>query len=92
MGLWDKLKRAARYPGRLRRSVGPDSYFQYERERNYEREQADRAVQQADDSAEREREKAERVRGYDARYASEREGDAAEQRAERPEEAPPDSR
>jgi hypothetical protein len=92
MGLWDKLKQAGRYPGRLRRSIGPDSYFQYERERNYEREQADRAVEHADDSAEREREKAERARDYEARYASEREGDTAEQRAERPEDAPPDSR
>jgi hypothetical protein len=91
MGLWDKLRQAGRYPGRLRRSIGPDSYFQYERERNFERDQADRAVEQEDESAERGRESAERARKYEARYASEREGDAAAQRAERPEDAPPDA-
>jgi hypothetical protein len=91
MGLWDKLRQASRYPGRLRRSIGPDSYFQYERERNFERDQADRAVEQADESAERGRESAERAREYEARYASEREGDTGAQRAERPEDAPPDA-
>jgi hypothetical protein len=90
MGLWDKLRQASRYPGRLRRSLGPDSYFQYQRERKYEREQADRAGQRADDSAEWERENRERAREHEVRYAGEREDDAAEQRAERSEEAQPD--
>jgi hypothetical protein len=90
MGLWDKLRQAGNYLRRLRLSLGPDSYFQYKRGRKYERKQADHARARAKGSTEREREEAERDRGYEARYAREREVDAARERAERTEEVEPD--
>jgi hypothetical protein len=31
MGLWDKLRHASGYVRNLRRSLGPDGYFQYKR-------------------------------------------------------------
>jgi hypothetical protein len=88
MGLWERLGRAGDYLRKLRLSLGPDSYFQYKRERTHERKEADHARERADDSAEREREAegdAEREREYDERYARERERDAARERTERTE-------
>jgi hypothetical protein len=76
MGLGDKLREANTYLRKLRLSRGPDSYFQYKRRRDYEREQADDAREYARDSAEREREKAEREREHEERYTREREGDS----------------
>jgi hypothetical protein len=76
MGLRDKLREASSYLRKLRLSRGPDSYFQYKRGRDYEREQADDARGYARDSAEREREKAEREREHEERYRREREGDS----------------
>ena len=93
MGLWGKLRQATDYLRKLRLSLGPDSYFQYKRGRKSERKQADRAREQAEDSAQRTRaeaargrEKAERKRGYDQRYTREREGDAAQEQTKPPEE------
>jgi hypothetical protein len=90
MGIWDKLRQAGNYLRKLRLSLGPDSYFQYKRGRKYERKQADHARARAKGFSEREREEAERDRGYEARYAREREVDAARERAERTEEVEPD--
>jgi hypothetical protein len=90
MVLWDKLRQAGHNLRKLRLSLGPDSYFQYKRGRKYERKQADRAREQAKDSAQREREVAGRGRGYEERYAREREGDIARERTERAEETEPD--
>lgn len=93
MGLWDKLRQAGNNLRKLRLSLGPDSYHQYKRGRKYERKQADRADrarEQAKDSAQREREGAERGRGYEERYAREREGDIAPERTERAEETEAD--
>jgi hypothetical protein len=90
MGLRDKLRQASNYARKVRLSRGPDSYFQYKRGREYEREDADRAREHAKDSAEREREKAERGREYEERYTREREGDIARERTERGEEMEPD--
>ena len=90
MGLWDKLRQASNYLRKLRLSLGPDSYYQYKRGRKYERKQADRAREQAKDSAQREREVAGRGRGYEERYAREREGDNARERTELAEETEPD--
>jgi hypothetical protein len=90
MGLWDKLGQASDYLRKLRRSLGPDSYFQYKRGRKDERKQADHDREQAHDFAEREREAAERRREYDERYTREREGDVARERPERAEEMGPD--
>jgi hypothetical protein len=90
MVLWDKLRQAGNNLRKLRLSLGPDSYFQYKRGRKYERKQADRAREQAKDFAQREREVAGRGRGYEERYAREREGDIARERTERAEETEPD--
>lgn len=76
MGLWDKLREASTYLRKLRLSRGPDSYFQYKRGRDHEREQAEDAREYARDSAEREREKAEREREHEERYTRDREGDS----------------
>jgi hypothetical protein len=88
MGLLDKLRQASDYLRKLRLSLGPDSYFHYKRERKYARKQAEHARWRAKDSAERERQEAEharakaaRDRGYDERYAREREGQPASERA-----------
>jgi hypothetical protein len=92
MGLWDKLGRVRDYLGKLRSSLGPDSYFQYKRKRTHQRKEADHARERAKDSAEREREAerdAEREREYDERYAREREPDIARERTDRTEEVDP---
>jgi hypothetical protein len=52
MGLGDKLRQASNNLGRLRLSIGRDSYYQYKRWRKHERKQADHAHEQAKDSAE----------------------------------------
>jgi hypothetical protein len=75
MGLWDKLKQAGDYLRRLRLSRGPDSYFRYRRERDYERKQAERARADSRASSQAERAEAERGREYAERYRREREGD-----------------
>jgi hypothetical protein len=87
MGLLDKLRQASDYLRKLRLSLGPDSYFQYKRERKYARKQADHARWHAEESDERERQEAEharakeaRERGYEERYAREREGHTAPER------------
>jgi hypothetical protein len=97
MGVRDQLRQASSYLRKLRLPLGPDSYFQYKRERNYERKQADHARWHAKDSAareraeaDRERGKAERERQYDERYTRERGGDIARERTERAEETEPD--
>jgi len=92
MGLWDKLGRVSDYLGKLRLSLGPDSYFQYKRGRTHERKEADHARERAKDSADRKHEAergAEREREYDERYARERERDIARERTERTEEIEP---
>ena len=94
MGLWDKLRQAGSYLRNLRRSVGPDSYYQYERTRKYERKQAVHARAEAKDSAERERAESERdterEREYDERYTREREHDIARDPTARADEIEPD--
>jgi hypothetical protein len=97
MGIWDRLRQASDYLRKLRLSLGPDSYFQYKRDRKSERKQAEHAQEHAKDSADREREvakrgveKEERDRGYEERYARDREGDIAPERTERTEEIEPD--
>jgi hypothetical protein len=90
MGLSDKLRQASSYVRKLWRSLGPDSYSQYKRKRNYERKQADYGRDRAQDFAERERETAEREREHGERYEREREGDIARERTERAEGMGPD--
>jgi hypothetical protein len=87
--LLNTLRQAGSSLQRLRLSLGPDSYFQYKRERRYARKQADHARAHARLSADREREKAEhgrekaaREREYDERYARETKDDVAREPAE----------
>ena len=68
MGLWDKLKQATQSRGR-------GSYFQYKGKRDHERQQAERERESARDSAEKHGAEAARERGYEERYARERESD-----------------
>jgi hypothetical protein len=93
MGVRDKLRHASDYLRRLRLSLGPDSYFQYKRDRKLQRKQArehaDHAAQRERAEEEQGREKAQREHGYDERYEREREADAAEERTKRPEEFEP---
>ena len=76
MGLRDKLRQGSNYLRKLRLSRGPDSYFQYKRQRDVKRREADHAAERDREVAEHGREKAERERGYDERYARERERDS----------------
>jgi hypothetical protein len=86
MGLWDALRQASNYLRKLRLSRGPEGYFRYKLGREHERKEAEHARERAEGVAEHEREKAERERGYEARYAREREGDIALELTERREE------
>jgi hypothetical protein len=85
-GSLNKLRQASNYLRKLRLSLGPDSYFQYKRQRRYARKQAEHAREHAADSerdeTEHARENASREREYDERYARERKGDAAPEQAE----------
>ena len=87
MGLLDKLGQASNYLRKLRLSLGPDSYFQYKRQRRYQRNQAEHAREQAAarerDETEDARESAAREREYDERYARERKSDVAPEQAEK---------
>jgi hypothetical protein len=88
MGLWDKLRNARNY---VRKRRGPDSYFQYRRRREREREDAEEGRERATDYARQERSEAKRGRQYEERYTSDRESDIAQKRTERAEETEPDS-
>lgn len=66
MGLWDKLKQATQSRGR-------GSYFQYKGKREDARKRAEHEREDAKDSAEQQSAEAERERGYEERYARERE-------------------
>jgi hypothetical protein len=83
VGLWDKIRQAPGSLRKLRQSQGPGGYGDYKRRRKSAREQANRFREHDEDSAERGREKAERERGYEDRYAHEREGDIARERTDR---------
>jgi hypothetical protein len=86
MGLLGKLRQASNYLRELRLSLGPDSYFQYKRQRRYARKQAEHAREHAADrkrdETEHGRDNAARERQYDERYARERKGDVAPEQAE----------
>jgi hypothetical protein len=81
MSMWDNLRQATTYLRKLRLSRGRDSYYRYKLKRDYERKEADRFDDSATASAGLEREKAERAREYDSRYARGREGDIPPERA-----------
>ncbi len=73
MGLMDKLMQVVNGARKLRASRDPNSYSRYERDRDFERKQADHERQAQEDSAERTREKKEREHDFEERYAVEHE-------------------
>ena len=82
MGVFDKLRRVGNYVRRGWPSMSPDSSFQYKQGRERQRKQTEQARKDADRSAELERKEAQRVLGYEERYAAERA--AEEPQAESP--------
>jgi hypothetical protein len=74
MGLLDKLEKARNY---VRRQRGPDSYFQYKRKREDERNEDEQTRERARQYADHDRGEAERGREFDQRYEAERKDDAA---------------
>jgi protein tyrosine/serine phosphatase len=87
MGLWDKLRKARNY---VRERRDPDSYFQYKRKREHDREDAEQARERESDDAEEARGEADRGREYEKRYTADRKSDIAEKGTERGEETEPD--
>ena len=86
MGLWDKLSNARNY---VRKSRGPDSYFQYKRKRDHQRREAEEGRERVRDTAERERGEAKRGRDYDERYTTDRQSDITGEPTQRDEETKP---
>jgi hypothetical protein len=79
MGVFDKLRRVGNYVRRGWPSMSPDSYFQYRQGRERQRKQTDQARKDAGRSADLEHKEAQRVRGYEKRYAAERKAEEAPQ-------------
>lgn len=71
MGVADKLKNVGNYVRTRWRSTDPDSYDQYRRGREREREQAEQTREDAERHGEEGREEVERGREYDERYRAE---------------------
>jgi hypothetical protein len=68
MGLAEKLRQARDF---VRKRRGPDSYFQYKRKREGEREDAEEGRERARGYARQDRAEAERDRKYEERYTDE---------------------
>jgi hypothetical protein len=84
MGVWDKLRNIGNHVRKRWRSTDPDSYHQYRAGRERDRKQAEQRREHLERSDEREREVAERARGYEERYAAERVAEEPEPRTEAP--------
>jgi hypothetical protein len=67
-----KLRKVGNYLRKGWSSTDPDSYSHYKRGRERQRKQADSAREEADRSAELDREEVQRGREYEERYAAER--------------------
>jgi hypothetical protein len=91
VGLREKLRQVSAAVRKLRLSRGPDSYFRYQRNREYERKRDDREREHAAGEAEREREQVERKRNYEERYTGERQRHIARERTEQVDETEPDT-
>ena len=68
----EKLRKVGNYVRRGWSSTDPDSYSHYKRGREHQRKQAERSLEEADRSAELDREEVRRGREYEERYAAER--------------------
>ena len=83
MGLTDKLRQVVDRARKLRQSRDPDSYARYERDRDFERKQADHERQAQEDLARGTREKEQRTHDFEKRYAVEHEQHVEGERAKR---------
>ena len=83
MGLTDKLMQVVNGARKLWLPRDRDSYSRYERDRDFERKQADHERQAQEDSAERTRENEERTHDFEERYAVEHEQHVERERAKR---------
>ena len=68
----DKLRRVGNYVRKGWGSTNPDSYSHYKRRREHQRKRSERSLEEADRSAELDREEVRRGREYEERYAAER--------------------
>ena len=73
MGLTDKLMQVVNGARKQRRSRDPDSYARYERDQDFERNQAEHDRQAQEDREKGAREKEQRTHDYEERYAVEHE-------------------
>jgi hypothetical protein len=78
-----KLRKVGNYLRKGWSSTDPDSYSHYKRGRERQRKQADSAREEADRSAELDREEVQRGREYEERYAAERAAEGAQTEAPR---------
>ena len=90
MGVLDKLRKVGNYARKGWRSTDPHSYFQYKRNRDRQRKQAARGREEADRSAELEREDVRRGREYEERYAAERAAEEPQSEAPRDDASKPE--
>jgi hypothetical protein len=90
MGVLDTLSKVRNKVREGWRSTGPDSYFRYKRDHERQRKQAAREHEDADRSAELEREEVRRGRGYEARYAAERAAEEPQSEAPRDDTSKPE--
>jgi hypothetical protein len=72
MVVLNKLRKVGNYVRKGWNSTNPDSYSHYKRGRMRERKQAERSREEADRSAQLDREEVQRGREYEERYAAER--------------------
>jgi hypothetical protein len=87
MGLTDKLMQLIDGARKLHRSRDPDSYARYERDRDFERERADRERQAREDLDEGAHGKEQRTHDFETRYAVEHDQHVGGERAKRPDSA-----
>jgi hypothetical protein len=90
MSVLDKLRKVGNGIREGWRSTGPDSYFRYRRDHERQRKRAAREREDADRSAELEREEIRRGREYEERYAAERAAEEPQSQAPRDDTSKPE--
>jgi hypothetical protein len=89
-GVLEKLRKVGNYVRKGWSSSDPDSYSHYKRGRDRQRKQAQRSHEEADQSAELERQEVQRGREYEERYAAERAAEEAQTEPPRDDMGKPD--
>jgi hypothetical protein len=72
MAVLNKLRKVGNYVRKGWTSTNPDSYSHFKRGREHQRKQAEWSSEEADRSAQLDREEVQRGREYEERYAAER--------------------